>query len=163
MWSVFTPGCGLILFIPLTNTLNDQHANNHNQLKPHGFILHQWPALQQQTWVRGRQIYCVSKRGRQWQRKRLEAKQRRSRENKGRERGRQGKREKCGGSMSAADKSISLPPVGQRKRLTLPVSLSACGSLGLVNQQLIRPEQSQSQDSLWTVQTDTTLLLSKCV
>lgn len=37
-----------------------------------------------------------------------------------RERGRQGKREKCGGSMSAADKGISLPPVGQRESLTMP-------------------------------------------
>lgn len=62
-------------------------------------------------------------------------------------RGRQGKREKCGGSMSASDKGISLPPVGQRERLTLPalplrdVHIHAhtplCGSqlccLGLVN------------------------------
>lgn len=33
--------------------------------------------------------------------------------------GRWGSKEKCGGSVSASDKSISLPPVGQNERLTL--------------------------------------------
>lgn len=38
-----------------------------------------------------------------------------------RERGPTGQREKCGGSMSASDKGISLPPVGQKERLTMQV------------------------------------------
>lgn len=57
--------------------------------------------------------------------KEAERKQRR-REKKRGDWGRRGKREKCGGSMSASDKGISLPPVGQSERLTLEVLTLPC-------------------------------------
>lgn len=43
-----------------------------------------------------------------------------AKDRRGREReGLTGQQERCGGSMSASDKGISLPPVGQSERLTL--------------------------------------------
>lgn len=52
------------------------------------------------------------------------------------ERGRWGKREKCGGSMSASDKGISLPPVGQSERLTLQAHTQRCTHTCLCGRQL---------------------------
>lgn len=66
--------------------------------------------------VRGRERERVAKKGTEWKQWRREKKK-----GEGRESGPTGHREKCGGSMSASDKGISLPPVGQKERLTMQV------------------------------------------
>lgn len=73
-----------------------------------------------------------------------------------------GQQEKCGGSMSASDKGISLPPVGLRERLTLQALSLPCAHtymhthLSLWMSALLSGTSQQIIDKTCTWQTPTT-------
>lgn len=111
---------------------------------------------------RGTNVLCLGIE-RNWERDRKKAEEERKEE---RERGRRGKREKCGGSMSASDKGISLPPVGRSERLTLQaLALPRARTRSYVNTHfslrisaLLSGTSQQITDKTCTWQTTTTKL-----
>lgn len=147
MWSIFTPGCGSFFHTPwLFNMLITATGLNLTALfsSPTPAISTLMTCLW--GWVSGDKCVCLCGEWRHIEKETERKQKRREKKRRGereRERGRRGKREKCGGSMSASDKSISLPPVGRSERLTLQglthtsAHTSLCGyqlcCLGLVN------------------------------
>lgn len=102
-----------------------------------------------------------------WERERGGERDRKKAEEERTEEGRErptGQQEKCGGSMSASDKGISLPPVGQSERLTLQALPSPCAHtymhthLSLWMSALLSGTSQQIIDKTCTWQTPTTKL-----